>query len=243
MYGRLCIPLYVYTGRVQTRRYISEARWRDTGGMDESPELPLDITEYENACVNCGFLSLRRMEDGQLIEAGDAYRRSGVWPVLDAVSLRPICFTMEANLAIDIGDELMSMNPAKYGTGGKINFEGFAQAQTIESAQARTALDNVLRRDRTDECEWIRWQQGFTPKEHREMLDRKQLMEREDRRDTEQRDWQERQEQRSERLADKRHTRELWIIGGLVTVIVVLATLLGAAIEADWIPDPPWVAN
>ena len=76
------------------------------------------------------------------------------------------------------------------------------------------------------------------------MLDRQWMLEREDRRDADQRDWQEWVQASVEKRADKRHTKELWIIGGVVTAVVVVATILAAVIEVVWggdtinIPQP-----
>lgn len=57
------------------------------------------------------------------------------------------------------------------------------------------------------------------------------------------RKWREEQETK----AEERHQREMetirtinktqmWVMGGLVTLIIVLVTLLGGAMEASWIP-------
>ena len=103
-------------------------------------------------------------------------------------------------------------------------------------------IRNVMERERC--CEkFIKWQQGFPPKEHREMLDRQWMIDREDRRALESHEWQERQEEKAEarhqeQLAQLRsiHTQEMLVVGGLVTLTIVVITLVGAAIEARWIP-------
>jgi hypothetical protein len=66
-------------------------------------------------------------------------------------------------------------------------------------------------------CEgFTNWQQGFTPKEHREMLDRLRLQE-----------WQDKQ-----RREDKRwRIIELVILGVMTTVVAGGFTVLGAMIE------------
>ena len=100
---------------------------------------------------------------------------------------------------------------------------------------------------------WTRWQQGFTPKEHREMLDRQRLQEFQTKRED---DWQRFQAQmvldeknwkkEQEGKAEERHIAametmrginrtQMLIMGGLVTVAIVVSTLVGAAIQAGWI--------
>jgi hypothetical protein len=110
--------------------------------------------------------------------------------------------------------------------------------------------------DRERKCgEFADWQQGFTPKEHRELIDRQKLLEREDnwqkfqaQMAEDDRKWREEQEIK----AEERHKRELqtirdinktqmWVMGGLVTLIIVLvtviSTILGGAIEAGWVSE------
>jgi hypothetical protein len=65
--------------------------------------------------------------------------------------------------------------------------------------------------------EFTKWQPGATPVEHREMLHHKSLMDREDRRDKQARDFQR-----------QLHREQIWVMGfGLIA-----ATILGAVIGA-----------
>ena len=75
------------------------------------------------------------------------------------------------------------------------------------------------------------------------MLDRQRITEQEGRRDREQMEFQERQETRAEeqhrdQMKQLRglHTKEMWIVGGVVTLALIAVTFVGAAIEAGWIP-------
>jgi Flp pilus assembly protein TadB len=117
----------------------------------------------------------------------------------------------------------------------------------IENIESQTTWKpektlSVLNEER--QCDtFVQWQQGFTPKEHRDMLDRMLVLEREERRDRELRDWQERQEAKAEerhkeQLGETRrmHRRELLVLGVGVTVAIIIITLVGAAIETSWIP-------
>ena len=79
----------------------------------------------------------------------------------------------------------------------------------------------VIHEERECGESFTEWQLGFTPKEHREMLDRKEW-----------RDWQERQ-----RKEDK-HWRviELIVLGIIAVLVAGGFTVLGAFIERGSIP-------
>jgi len=70
------------------------------------------------------------------------------------------------------------------------------------------------------------------------MLDRQWMIEREDRRDREMREREDRRDGEMKDWQGKLHRRGMWILGGIVTIAIVLATILGGAIEAGWIPNP-----
>ena len=87
-------------------------------------------------------------------------------------------------------------------------------------------LLDLLQRER--ECaEFTPWYQGFTPKEHEEMLDRQRLREWQAKREDEDRRW--REDQRKE----ERRWRfiELLVFGGLVTIVYVVAQIVAALIQ------------
>ena len=149
-------------------------------------------------CAFCGFLALRG-EDGGFIEVDEQYRFS-VLPHPDAPTYKavyeakvglPLCFMRKACLPVEI------LKQPEWGTEN-------------QGAVQKTV---VAERD----CDgWTQWQQGFTPKEHREMLDRKEF-----------RDWQEKQ-----RRSDiKWRIIEIVILGFVVTLMAGAFTVLGAFIE------------
>jgi hypothetical protein len=93
------------------------------------------------------------------------------------------------------------------------------------------------------------WQQGFTPKEHREMLDREQrerheadlrqaVWDREDKRDDGLRKYQ----VETRKLQERLHARELMIFGLGVTFALIVGAIVAAIIEgavsAGW--EPSW---
>lgn len=116
---------------------------------------------------------------------------------------------------------------------------------------------------------YTQWHQGSSPKEHQEMTDRRRLIEFQTKREddwqkfqaqmaaddkrwreervTEDRKWREEQEAKAEErhlqeigTLRRIHRGQMWIMGGVVTVAIVVATLLGAgfggAIQAGWFP-------
>ena len=108
-------------------------------------------------------------------------------------------------------------------------------------SKSHTGLLAIVQEER--ECsEFTPWRQGFTPKEHREMLDRKWMIEREDRRDQEMRAREDRRDQELRRLQERLHSRELWIMGGAVTIALIVSGVIAAVIEGavsrGW--QPPW---
>jgi hypothetical protein len=94
-----------------------------------------------------------------------------------------------------------------------------------------TAVFAEILRERS--CDgFTEWKQGFTPKEHIEMLDRQWLIEREDRRDAEMRAREDRRDEETRRLQERLHNRELWILGGVVTFALIAGSIIAAVIEA-----------
>jgi hypothetical protein len=145
--------------------------------------------------------------------------------------------------------------------------EAQARSSDIKRAYVSEAdIVAVLSEDR--ECpSWNYWQQGFTPKEHREMIDRQRLLEFQTKREddwqkfqtqmvADDKKWREEQEAKAElryleqeAKLEERYQREvstlqsihrsqMWIMGVIVTLIIVVTTLittiLGGAFEANW---------
>jgi hypothetical protein len=95
----------------------------------------------------------------------------------------------------------------------------------------------IVQRD--NDCkEFTDWQQGFTPKEHREILDRQRQLDFQVKREKEDKEW--RNEQRlkdlewreeQDKKAEGRHRVDLIVIGIIATIIIAVATILAAFIE------------
>lgn len=103
-------------------------------------------------CVDCGYLSLRRYDERNLVDADDEYRRTAGIPALPGAKYQlyedyPICFVRAFNLREEIG-----------------------------KPHERTKALAVIEEQR-DCLASTEWQQGFTPKEHLEMVQKNALLE------------------------------------------------------------------
>ena len=147
---------------------------------------------HEHKCADCGFLTFRMAGDGALVEAGEECRELGNLPVrvhptgaptslYTMFSELPICFVRRYPL----GDEFVAE---------KKNYPGVSRDSKGVAIGIRK---EVIQRERT--CEkWTKWTQGFTPRDHLEMLLNEESLDRQ------------RKFQAEERLrADQRYEREL----------------------------------
>ena len=175
-------------------------------------------------CAKCGFLALRNLFTGDLDEAPDKYRVDGVIPEIRTHVKRsqsindfydypydgvPICFKRADNLI----DEVV--------------WRGSPGVVVPEAVKA------IVDKERTcNDQTFTEWQQGFTPKEHREMLDRQWLLERQEAREDADRAWRAVQEAK----ADKRYKWNLVITAGLVTIVSAIIQILSAFIQRGSLP-------
>jgi hypothetical protein len=144
-------------------------------------------------CTDCGFLAARNLDTRNLDEVEGEFRRSGNPPTQIIAGKEigyyrhkryPICFVQEYDL-----------------------LDSFERIGGEES----TRFLVVIGEDR--QCElFTEWLQGFTPKEHREMLDR---------------------ERRDKFESDIRKGDKRWHIAEIILIVLLsgLFTLLGAFIS------------
>ena len=133
------------------------------------------------ACVDCGFLALKYSMTPGLDEASASYRETGITSGVHAPF--PVCFVRAYELAKEI-------EPA-----GKLSSEEVLR---------------VIRKDRSECPEWLRWKQGHSPKEHLWMV-----VERDER---------------------KRETRRWWLGAIGIGILLILATLAGPSL-AVWVEN------
>ncbi len=170
-------------------------------------------------CETCGFLALRRKSDDALVEANDNYRKTGYtghYPDLThPLHLLPLCFARACNLQAELG----------WGTFSESQAHSAFDAQTTAAAFGYpNQVLSVLGNDRP-QCEgkWVHWEQGFTPKEHREMLDRKEMLKWQKEREESDRAFQEKE------AAENRKWRFREFVVAVIGVIVLIVITMTAA--------------
>ena len=136
-------------------------------------------------CTECGFLSLRNIETRELDEAEETFREWGrvigvKWSHPVQVGDTP--FYAEDKLNRYVHEQL----PICFANTG--NFSSSFRELIIKNYEADKVVLMVIKNERPCET-FTKWQQGFTPKEHREMMDRKFTIELEDKRRKNDRKW------------------------------------------------------
>lgn len=203
-------------------------------------------------CAECGLLALRR-GDGALIEADDSFRATaghgalpdgppvGPWvrragmdppsPRRDEwIFRRPLCFARAANFRQEVLDQI-------YARGVPVE----DAIHQVEFPKEEDVLAVIHAPRLCDYC--TDWQQGFTPKEHREMLDRKWAQERDDKL---RREMNEREDTRDARVeqrendrdavAKNRHRNEILVFGVVIAVATIIGAVLEGSISRGWNP-------
>ena len=171
------------------------------------------------SCQNCGFLGFRHIKTREIVEAEEGVRQGGNWMPVEGNKFlyeeHPICFARAVDFFTVMGSG------------------GLPEKRRKELLSLR-------------DCDkFTPWVQGFTPKKHLEMNLLQQQQERLDRREREDREWR-RKHDEDERIARdnqaklerqwrKEDTRfrltELLVMGGLVTLILVIVQIVAAYIQ------------
>ena len=111
------------------------------------------MKEEKVKCIDCGFLTLRRWTDKQFVEADNEYRKTTSLPDSGPPIVHehmPLCFRRQTDLRKEIG-----------------------QAANDKFDVKQKDILSIIQKARL--CHGFRkWCQGFTPKEHLEMLDREE---------------------------------------------------------------------
>ncbi len=149
-------------------------------------------------CDKCGFLATKT-----LAEVGQGSRTAGniegSIPIFNPSSGRdvdgPICFMQAEDLQ--------------------------AELNKISNTSAEAIVLSLITKER-DCSSFKQWIMGFSPKEHREMIDREKMLKGQTEREEADKQWREKQEKN----ADRRHKENLLIMGGLVTVVYVITQII-----------------
>jgi hypothetical protein len=212
-------------------------------------------------CSECGYLAIRNRFIRLLDEAEQSYRDTG--KVKDVPRRTPIHHDSLPG-PWDRSEPLHEEVPICFENAFNLGSLAYTKAKakdpkrTDESYRSNWFIteDDIHEMLAEERCcpSWTQWHQGFNPKEHRQMIDRQRLLEYQTKRED---DWQKFQAQMAaddrkwreeqEAKAEERHQQEmqtirninrtqLWIMGGLVTLIIVIATIIGGAMEANWFP-------
>lgn len=173
-------------------------------------------------CADCGYLTLRNIETRGLDEAEEAFREWGKvvgvkWSHPVQVGDTP--FYTEDKLSRYVHQSL----PICFARNK--DFSSSLRELISKNYDADKVVLMVIKTERP--CDkFTEWQQGFTPKEHREMLDREAMLKWQTQREDDDKKWRSGQEWR------------LVVIGG---IIAGAFTILGGAIGAFitiWLSTP-----
>ena len=154
-------------------------------------------------CADCGYLAVRHLETRELREAEGNYRDTGEIP---RDLNRPKHLYEEVPLCFE-------------------HLRIFDPQQCASAAGRQEALQAEI-----GPCVgFTEWHHGFTPKEHREMLDRRQMLE-----------WQAGQEkarlewERAERAADRQVQKSIAKIAAVGVAIAIIAIVVGTFATARY---------
>ena len=209
------------------------------------------------SCTTCGFLAAKRQVTGEEVDADMFFRQNGK-PEHDTVFGYPFCTRYVRNIQEEamgsgvagrdnqvlhiIAPEYECLEWEEYipGLSAKEHWER-REMQRLREWQAERESADQEHRERMTQM-YIDSQERISTTQHKfeeRLAEREQEWRENDRqwRSQQEKDAEERSELRSQNAevkADKRHTKELWIIGGVVTVVVVLGSLIAASIERGY---------
>jgi hypothetical protein len=110
-------------------------------------------------CSDCGYLAARNRDTRELDEVERVFRENGKPPNVTVAGRNPYC-----------RQEIMPLCFAR-----SFDFVDLYNKLTSRRANIEDNIATILNEER--HCDsFIEWKQGFTPKEHREMMDRKEML-------------------------------------------------------------------
>jgi hypothetical protein len=155
-------------------------------------------------CSECGYLAARNKDTRNLEEVEFKARQDGVLRT-HRHEYMPVCF----NMAVSFEEEVGRLRKVPEYATEKKDAYGQTTWPTVEHL-----IKIVLNEER--ECQsFTKWHQGSTPKEHREMLDRQEMLK-----------WQADRED-----ADRKwRTRQQWVMVIVAGIFTILGAILGGII-------------
>lgn len=182
-----------------------------------------------DCCINCGFLTVFRLRDSDNLARFPEVTENVRGNARDFFWMEPVCFVNAADPPLMLEKQQLTE---------------VAEGVQLPPERSGEAVEAVLIRDRKCKASTI-WRPGYTPREHRELVDRKWVMAREDHRDKEMREREDARDATTARFHKEeidtlksQHRWQLIIFGALVTLAVVVSTLVGSMIQAGWISKP-----
>lgn len=178
-------------------------------------------------CTNCGFLTLRLRRTRELVEAESEFRRLGRFPP-DPLARQYVLYDDQILCFARALDMVQAVRSARDGTPPN---ETPPQGWSAPFGTLKTL--GVITEER--QCSsFTPWIQGFTPKEHQEMLDRKMMLDWQADREREDREWREKEGRSNHRW----RIVEFIVVGVVMPLLIVAATVLAAFIRPTFTYQP-----
>lgn len=169
-------------------------------------------------CADCGFLALRDLDTRELVEAEKKTRKTG-----------------DRGAPFDVSNYLHGTSPSRE-TERRFEFEPicFAAAYDLEgefncAAHGDSSMIDAFQKVIIDsrQCEsFVKWQQGYSPKEHREMVLERERLEWQARQESEMREFQAKQAELNRTYNDRNIKLLMWMV-----VVTLLAPIISAVIS------------
>lgn len=171
-------------------------------------------------CADCGYLGI--WDTGEWLHADEEFRQEGILRYGNRVLITPRCFAVVFDLRAE-------------------------QGSLLEQASVGHVDANKRLITKGRDCgAWVKWQPGFTPREHREMIDAERLREWQAKREDadrewrdeqrrEDREWRERQEERAARTSawDRRSRLAELALAAIGIGVASFFVIKAANIQAD----------
>ena len=202
-------------------------------------------------CRDCGLLALREHGTMVLVEAPMPYRDRGKVPLRTDLSNReacervPVCYENLRLFDLELGTDSLTKSGIAAAPQPRERLLG--RIWDIDPGIIDKNLAYEVIEKEFDCPSFIQHRQGMSPQEHREMLDRQHVQQREDHRDLMARLREDARDKRVDKREDdrdeaveRRHRKEIRWFGGIVAGATLVASIIGAGATlgaARWLSD------